>query len=203
MVAPELLPRAKESIRRKIIDKRKTIGDIEIEQKSLAIGQRLLEFDALKKSNVILCFLSLPYEVQTDLIIRKIINLGKKVLVPLGGSNSKDLQLARIPTFDMDFVVGQHGIREPSPKSREIVSCALVDFVMVPGLAFDCYGNRVGYGSGYYDRLLNVLSRDAVTTGVGYDFQVLSLVPHSNMDRSVQFVMTETKTFKCSSYGSI
>jgi 5-formyltetrahydrofolate cyclo-ligase len=109
------------------------------------------------------------------------------------------LQISRISSLDLEFVVGDYGVREPSPEVREIVSPSCVDFVIAPGLAFDVYGNRMGYGGGYYDKLLKELSKDVVQIGVGYDFQVLDLVPHSELDKSVQFVITETKTLRCQS----
>mgnify|MGYP001269410633 CR=1 FL=1 len=194
--------RAKIAIRKKIIRKREALGNAKRDEKSLTIAQHLFELEEFKKSKAILCFLSLYHEVQTDVMIWGSFRLGKKVHVPLVNSKQGNLQVARIPSLDTKntkFVVGDYGVREPAPDVREIVSPSCIDFVIAPGLAFDVYGNRIGYGGGYYDKLLKELSRDVTQIGIGYDFQVRNLVPHSYLDRSVQFVITETKTLRCQS----
>lgn len=195
----ESVAKAKTAIRKTIIRKREALGDIKRDEKSLAIAQRLFDLDKFKKSKAVLCFLSLSQEVQTDVMIWESFRLGKKVFVPLVNDRQGDLQVARIPSLDMEFIIGEFGVRKPAPEFLQIVSPSCVDFVIVPGLAFDIYGNRIGYGSGYYDRLLKELPIDVIQIGVGYDFQILDLVPHSGLDKSVQFVITETKTLRCQS----
>ena len=86
---------------------------------------------------------------------------------------------------------------------HDISATWFVDFVITPGLAFDIYGNRIGYGGGYYDKLLKQLSGGVTRIGVGYDFQVLNSVPHSELDKPVQFVVTETKILKCLNYKTL
>ena len=189
--------RAKTTIRKTIIRKRKTLGYTQRNEKSLTIAQRLFELDEFKKSKAVLCFLSLSYEVQTDVVIWESFRLGKEVFVPLVNDRQGDLQIARVRSLNTGFVVGDHGVREPAPEVREVVSSSQVDFVITPGLAFDVCGNRIGYGRGYYDKLFKELSRDVTRVGVAYDFQVLDLVPHTGLDKSVQFVITETKILRC------
>ena len=199
-LSSELVAGAKEAIRKTIIRKREELGNTKRNEKSLTIAQRLFELDEFKKSKAVLCFLSLSHEVQTDVMILESFRLGKEVFVPLVNDKQGDLQVARIPSLDIEFVVGNYGVREPAPEIRKIASLSCVDFVITPGLAFDAYGNRIGHGGGYYDRLLKKLSRDAIQVGVGYDFQVLDLVPHSDLDKAVQFVITETKTLRTPEY---
>jgi len=114
----------------------------------------------------------------------------------LVNNRQRNLQLARIPSLDIEFVVGDYGVREPALEVRKVVSPSCIDFVIAPGLAFDVYGNRIGYGGGYYDKLFKEISRDVLRIGIGYDFQILDLIPHSKSDESVQFVITEFKTLK-------
>ena len=151
----------------------------------------------INDTHYILCFLSLPQEVQTSAVICESFRLGKEVFVPLVNDRKEDLQVARIQSLEIEFVVGDYGVKEPAPEAREIVSPSCVEFVITPGLAFDIYGNRIGYGGGYYDKLSKELSKDVIRIGVGYDFQVLDLVPYSELDKSVQCVITETKTLRC------
>lgn len=196
-ISSESVASAKASIRKTIIRKREALGNTKRAEKSLTIAQRLFELAEFKKSKAVLCFLSLSHEVQTDVVILESFRLGKEVFVPLVNDRQEDLQVARIPSLDIEFVVGNYGVREPAFKFRKVVSPSCVDFVIAPGLAFDVYGNRIGYGGGYYDKLSKELSKDVIRIGVGYDFQVLDLVPHTDLDKSVQFVITETKTLRC------
>ena len=188
---------AKTTIRKTIIRKRKVLGSSQRNKKSLTIAQRLFELNEFKKSKAVLCFLSLSHEVQTDMMILESFRLGKEVFVPLVNDRQRNLQVARIPSLDIEFVVGDYGVREPAPQIREIVPPSCIDFVIAPGLAFDVCGNRIGYGGGYYDKLLKEFPIDVIQVGVGYDFQILDLIPHTDLDKSVQFVITETKTLKC------
>ena len=114
-------------------------------------------------------------------------------MVNVRGGN---LQVARIPSLDIEFVVGDYGVREPAPEVREIVSPLCVDFAITPGLAFDIYGNRIGYGGGYYDKLLKEMPKNVIRIGIGFDFQILGQVPRSDFDEPVQFLVTETRTLR-------
>ena len=194
---------AKAMVRKTIIQKRKALSNNIRDEKSLAIAQRLFGLDEFKKSDAVLCFLCRSNEVQTDMIIRESFRMGKKVFVPLVNVRQKNLQVTQITSLDIKLVVGDYGVREPAPELQEIVSPSCLDLVITPGLAFDAFGNRIGYGGGYYDKLLKKLSGGVTRIGVGYDFQVLNSVPHSELDKPVQFVVTETKTLKCLNYKTL
>ena len=191
------IAQAKNAIRQDIIQKRGELGDLEKNEKSLAISKRLFGIDEFKKSKVIFCFLSTSFEVQTEKIIRESLRLGKQVLVPLLDPEGGDLQVSRIPSMDIDFMIGKYGIKQPTLKLRDIVAFSNIDFVVVPGLAFDNIGNRIGYGAGFYDKFFKKISSGVTRVAVSYDFQLLNLVPHSDLDEPVHFLITETKILRC------
>ena len=192
----ESVAKAKLLIREVITRKREAIGNIKRDEISLSIARRLFELDEFKKSKSVLCFLSLPNEIQTDLIIRESFRLAKKVFVPLINDRQDELQVACIPSLDIEFISGKYDVREPTLKAKEVVPLSCIDFVITPGLAFDIYGNRIGYGGGYYDKLFKKLPKNVSRVGVGYDFQILDFVPHSEFDEPVQYVVTENNTLK-------
>ena len=198
-VDSESVVKAKIAIRKKIIQKRKTLSSLKQNEKSLVIAQRLFGMDEFKKSNSVFCFLSASCEVRTEEVIRESFRLGKEVLVPLLSTKEENLQVARILSMDINFIIGEYGFREPAPKFREIVSSSCIDFAVAPGLAFDVFGNRIGYGGGYYDKLFKKISKDVIRVAIGYDFQILDLVPHSDLDEPVHFLVTEDKILKCRS----
>ena len=190
--------KAKATIRKSIILKRKALSNLKQNEKSLIVTRRLLDMGEFKTSKAVFCFLSTAHEVKTEEIILKAFRLGKDVLVPLLNPQEGDMQVVRI-SRDTRFVIGKYGVREPSLKTREVVSSACIDFVIAPGLAFDIFGNRIGYGGGHYDKLFKNISNDVTRVAVGYDFQIIESVPHSDFDESVHFIVTETKTLRCQS----
>lgn len=198
-VDSESVAKAKTAIRKTIIQKREALGNLKQSEKSLIIAQRLFDMDEFKRSKSVFCFLSISHEVQTESVIRESFRLGKEVFVPLLNSREGNLRVARISSLGINFVIGKYGVREPAPRFREIVSFSCIDFVIAPGLAFDVFGNRIGYGGGYYDKLFKKISRDVTRVAIGYDFQILDLVPHSNSDEPVHFLITEAKTLRCRS----
>jgi len=196
-VNSESAAKAKIAIRKMIVQKREELGGLEKEEKNIAIAQRLFGMDEFKKSKTIFCFLSTSFEVQTERIILESLRLGKQVLVPLLDPGGENLKASRIPSMDIDFVIGEYGVRQPAPKFRNIVPFSNIDFVVVPGLAFDSFGNRIGYGGGFYDKFFKKITENVSRVAVGYDFQLFNLVPHSDLDEPVHFLITETKALRC------
>jgi 5-formyltetrahydrofolate cyclo-ligase len=196
------IDKAKVTIRKLIIQKRKALNDSKKNEKSLVITQRLLDMGEFKASKAVFCFLSTAHEVKTEEIILKAFRLGKDVLVPLLNPQEGNMQVVRV-SRDAQFVIGKYGVREPSLEAGEVVSSSCIDFVVTPGLAFDTFGNRIGYGGGHYDKLFKNISNDVMRVAVGYDFQIIESVPHSDFDESVHFIVTETKTLRCQSMEGI
>jgi len=196
-VSSESAAKTKTAIRKMIVQKREELGGLEKEEKNIAIAQRLFGMDEFKKSKTIFCFLSTSFEVQTERIILESLRLGKQVLVPLLDPGGENLKASRIPSMDIDFVIGEYGVRQPAPKFRNIVPFSNIDFVVVPGLAFDSFGNRIGYGGGFYDKFFKKITGNVSRVAVGYDFQLFNLVPHSDLDEPVHFLITETKALRC------
>ena len=77
------------------------------------------------------------------------------------------------------------------------ISFSEIDFVIAPGLAFDVFGNRVGYGGGFYDKFFKKTAEDVIRVALSYDFQLLDSVPHSDLDEPVHFLITDVATLRC------
>jgi 5-formyltetrahydrofolate cyclo-ligase len=100
------------------------------------------------------------------------------------------------PTDESDFIVGTFGIREPGLRSRPF-SCAQIDMMLVPGLAFDRTGSRLGRGKGFYDRYLGAVDPEdrPVTIGTGYEFQRVGRVPTQPGDIRMDLLVTPETYF--------
>ena len=173
------------------------LSEQSIRKKSREITRNLAELAEFQGCRNILFFLSLPREVQTDEMIQMAIGMGKKVFVPIVDANHRRLNISEIPGLDIEFEEKRFGIREPGLSHLKIVSPRVLDFVLVPGLAFDRKGGRVGYGAGYYDKFLKEVLDHVVRVGVAFDFQVLDSIPQTEFDVPVQKILTEKKSIIC------
>lgn len=151
---------------------------------SQIIQKTLLARDEWKKANTICLYISLPEEVDT----RSLLSEKKSFVVPrVWGS---ELRLHKIRSLK-DVEPGSFGILEPK-KSSLSVDKSDVDLFVVPGIAFDRKGYRLGWGKGYYDRLLAGVK--ATKIGLAYNFQIIPRLPHKKYDIPMDIVITENET---------
>ena len=176
---------------------RKELGEEAIREKSREITNRLDQQAEFQSCSDVFTFLSLPEEVQTGEMIQKALDSGKNVYVPLVDAEQKRLQISRLPGLDIEFETKRFGIREPGASHIKIVPPSVLDFVLVPGLAFDRKGGRIGFGAGFYDRFLKEVLGHVVRVGVAFDFQILESIPQMEWDVPVQKILTENATIVC------
>ncbi|MBF0511111.1 MAG: 5-formyltetrahydrofolate cyclo-ligase [Candidatus Omnitrophica bacterium] len=145
-------------------------------RKSGLIAQKLWANKAIQEAKTILFYASMPGEVDTLAMIKKALFSGKQVALPIVEQNQRKL----IPTLisSMEEVhQGAYGITEPYMDPDKEVLLKDIDAVIVPGLAFDRQGHRLGRGAGYYDRFLSGLLEHTTTIGLAFDFQLTESLP--------------------------
>lgn len=197
-VATETLFEQKATIRKEILKKRKTQDPEARIAHSQTIVQALMARDEYRSARTILIYLSKDDEVGTDELLSRSFELGKRVLVPIVSQQTGDLNLSELAGPDIEFQAGSFGVREPVGKDLNLVPPEQVDLVVVPGVVFDRRGGRIGYGKGYYDRLLSRLGSQARRVALAFDFQVLDTVPQNNSDIRVDTIITEKTIMSCS-----
>ena len=159
---------------------------------SAAITATLLALPEFQRAAEVACFLSLPQEIDTDSFLATCHRLGKRVCVPAWDGNARAYTFVRLAP-GAGVVPGPHGV--PEPGKRESVDPKGLDFAVVPGLAFDRQGGRLGYGGGFYDRLLAACAPTCIKAGVAYSWQVLpENLPMSARDVRMHLVATEHET---------
>lgn len=176
----------KQEIRSKIFLKLKTQKEEEREQKSRIITQKLLRTKVFKKAKVLMCYIALKGEVDTQGMIKQARKSGKIVTVPVCKKDS-----ARILPCILDdkagFKKGPYGVVEPAVETH--VPLNEIDLVIVPGVAFDKKGNRLGRGKGFYDRFLKKINGRTETVGLAFRDQILPSLPASSHDVRVKRVI--------------
>ena len=185
----------KDEIRADMLARRRTINDHTRRQAGKEIARRLLETDAFARSWRFCCYLSARHEVSSRYILRAVFDAGREACVPCWDPVARTYSLF---AYDpgMPLVTGPKGIREPAVRIPIIPWN--VDCFIIPGLAFDIHGGRLGYGKGYYDRILARAARTARIVAVGYDWQVTEApLPLESHDIRAHLIATDTRLITC------
>ncbi|EJO5345971.1 5-formyltetrahydrofolate cyclo-ligase [Clostridium botulinum] len=181
---------SKSILRQQIIKRRKALTLDEKIKKDLIIEEKLYNNFLYKYSNCIFIYVSLKDEVNTHNIIKAGLEQGKKIVVPKVISIKEGMEGVEIKDF-LDLIeCGQYKILEPRNFDNR-VDPKKIDLVILPGLAFDDKGGRLGYGGGFYDRFIPKLKKQVPKIALAYDFQMVDNVPKDPHDISVDQVITD------------
>lgn len=177
-----------------MLAKRRQLDRQWVECASQKILELLRDCEQYRQAETIMLYLSMPDEPQTDEIIQLAWSQGKKVCVPHLTDKFGIMEAASIHSLD-DLVIGRLGLRLPDPSRLSIVDPKSIDYILVPGVAFDRNGQRLGMGAGYYDRFLS--RTQAKLTGMAWSFQVVSQVPVAEHDIVLDYLLTEEGIQTC------
>ena len=178
----------KKALRKDLIKKREKIPDKEI--KSHEIFEKLRNLNEWKDAKIINTYVSLKEEVDTRFIIYHALLEGKRVFCPI--TKGENLIFGEIFSFN-DLIYGACGILEPKEPSN--ISIDEFDLIIVPGIAFDRSGYRIGYGKGYCDRFLKDIKR-GIKIGLVFDDLLLDSLSVEEHDEKVDIIITEGKIIK-------
>ncbi|WP_302550497.1 5-formyltetrahydrofolate cyclo-ligase [uncultured Dialister sp.] len=177
----------KREIRRKMLALRRALSDDEAVKKAESLTSWILTLPEYKKAKRIMAFLAMKGESNLDGLIARALSDGKEVYVPVC-LPERQMEAGRL--LDMDhFVRGPLGLRD-LPKSYETVSPEKLDLVLVPGVACDRKGNRLGMGAGYYDRYLVHVPFEKRIAAL-WDFQVAEAIPSEPFDERMAKIVTD------------
>jgi 5-formyltetrahydrofolate cyclo-ligase len=180
----------KRMLRRTMLRTRRNMDPAQVEATSRRIQAAVLAHPEFLRARSVACYLSLQHEVQTGEILAACWRQGKRVCVPAFNAETNRYELVWYARED-ETKRGRLNI--PEPKVRQRAGAMDVDFHVVPALAYDRSGGRLGHGCGYYDRILGNWS--GLKAGVAFDFQVLDKIPTASHDVPVDLVITETATY--------
>ena len=169
----------------------------EVEKSSSKLVDNLLSLKIVQESESVMVYVSFSNEVKTVRIIDHLLGRNKSVYVPYCKNNINELGYGKINGWH-NLVEGNYGILEPDDNLREPnVDSELLDLILVPGLVFSENGYRIGYGGGYYDRLLDEMDDSVISIGLIYDQFLIDSLPSKSYDRKVDFVVTDLNIIDC------
>jgi len=162
------------------------------------ICRALLDLPELRAAATIMAYLPMPDELDTRPFVRALLATGRRLYLPRTETGARRMYPVRLISLER-LRKGDYGILEPD--DDETCSPADLDFVLVPGRAFDRSGHRLGRGAGYYDRFMSDPTFHAVRCGAAFACQVLEEVPHAPHDLPVDLLVTECGTLRFRSAG--
>lgn len=179
----------KDELRKVILAKRSTLSENQRREKSRAILNNILELPEFVTAKTIMAYLDFRGEVETKELAGEILSMGKRLLVPL--CHNSNLIPCVINDLDQDIHAGTWGILEPQRDRIRPLPPLEIDLVIVPGVAFDCQGNRLGYGRGYYDRFLPRIREEVLAVGLAFACQIVDRIPTDEYDIKMSLIITE------------
>ncbi len=178
----------KSFLRQQMLKKRSALNWLQVQGKSHEMTQYLFLLPQFVQANTVLVYLPIKNEVDTFPIIKTIWQQNKQVVIPICQPDNK-LLLSHFNNID-DLTEGTFGIMEVKEDCLDPVPSSSVEIVLVPGLAFDKSGHRLGYGKGYYDRFLKTLPPKTPKVALAFDFQFLEKLPAEEHDVPLDIIVT-------------
>lgn len=178
----------KAELRSELSAQRRALDIDWMNEASSRILENLQKSGAFSAAKTVALYKALPGEVQLENLFSICWNLGKETCIPVFNPNLRVYEMAAVDR-NTRYETGNYGVVEP--RSPSLVELNRIDLIVVPGVAFDIEGNRLGRGGGYYDRFLDGFC--GVTAAVAFEFQIFPAIPHEVHDRSVNYIVTESK----------
>jgi 5-formyltetrahydrofolate cyclo-ligase len=193
----------KQSIRQRIIADRERLTAAERASLSHAITERIANLEAYRTANTVLAYMNFGTEFSTEEWAQQALREGKRVLLPRVNRATNELDIYHVSDLQHDVAPGLWNIREPLvDRCAKIIALNDVDFILMPGIAFGRDGARLGYGGGFYDKLLARIKgaspgcRPVLVAGA-FAIQLVESLPQEATDHKVEWVVTENETIQC------
>ena len=188
--------KTKAEIRKEILNIRNNMDEKEARRKSQIIIDRLKNTEEYKNSANIMVYMDFKNEVNTKIFIQEALREGKSIVIPYTDIENVKIIPVKILSLS-DLVPCRFGYLEPALENTDKpYDIKLLDLIVVPGVVFDKRKNRVGFGKGYYDRLLINKKPGAKAIALAYEFQVTEEVPEEEHDIKMDKLITEERIYE-------
>lgn len=183
----------KQEIRTSMAARMAALAPDQMAARTKAIEDRLFEFANFLEARIALLYTPLPGEVPTAEIIRRSYLYNKIIVLPTFDPVRHRMTLLKVDDVDRDLMRGSRGNLEPDPARCKAVPLDCLDIAIIPGLAMDEKGARIGSGQGYYDRIIPDLPITTRKVGLIFEDQILPAIPMESHDKHIDIVITEDR----------
>ncbi len=189
----------KQALRKNILGLREALSADERLAASLIITERIAALPAYQRAATVLGYMNFGSEFASELWVGRVLADGKRLVLPRVNRHTNELDLYRVDDLASQLAAGSWGIAEPVVERCErLINLNEVEFALLPGVAFARNGARLGYGGGYYDKLLARINPHPVRVAAAFALQVVQNVPQETTDVEVEWLVTERETIRCS-----
>jgi 5-formyltetrahydrofolate cyclo-ligase len=189
----------KKTIRKTILAARDAMSVAERLACSGAITERIVAMPEYKNATTVLGYMNFGSEYASQLWVARALADGKRLVLPKVNRHTNELNLYRVEDPETQLGQGLWGIAEPLPERCERLNeLNEVEFALLPGVAYTRSGARLGYGGGYYDRLLARIKPCPVLVAAAFALQIAREIPEESTDIRVDWVVTEQEIIACS-----
>jgi len=184
---------AKEQIRKEIANALNGFTEKQRAEKTRAIESKLFEFANFLEARIVLLYIDGENEVRTKNIIKRAYAFQKIVVLPAFDSGRFKVTTLKVDHPDKDLLPGPRGVAQPNPARCKPVPLQKIDIAIIPGVAFDEKGARIGLGHGYYDRFIPDLPATTRKVALALEEQMIPLVPTESHDKHVDIIITDKR----------
>jgi 5-formyltetrahydrofolate cyclo-ligase len=189
----------KQTIRKSILALREELSPAMRAACSAAIIERLLQLREYRQAGTILGYMNFGAEFASELWIQQVLAEGKRLALPRVNHHTNELDLYWVDDPENQLAPGLWGIREPIvERCEKLTMLNEVEFVLLPGVAFARDGARLGYGRGFYDKLLARMPVQPALVAAAFELQIVEKIPQESTDVKVEWIITEQETIACS-----
>jgi 5-formyltetrahydrofolate cyclo-ligase len=196
---PDSPQMTKAGIRKKLLALRKQLPADVRAAHSAAITERLLQLPEYLQADTVLGYMNFGAEFASELWIQRVLAEGKRLVLPRVNRNTNQLDLYWVDDLENQLAAGLWGIREPIVEiCEQMGTLNEVEFALLPGVAFSRTGARLGYGGGFYDKLLARMTHRPALVAAAFALQIVEQIPQETTDVKVGWIITEQETIACS-----
>jgi 5-formyltetrahydrofolate cyclo-ligase len=165
----------------------------ELKEKTAAIEARLFEFANFLEAGIVMMYVNMDGEVDTSDMLKRCYDFNKMVVLPGFNMDKFKVFPYKVDQLATDLTRGQRGILEPDPKRCKKVPFDCIDIAIIPSIALDEKGGRIGTGEGIYDRVIPKLPMTTRKVTLALETQIVPQAPMESHDRHVDIIITEKR----------
>lgn len=184
----------KKALRSKILAARRALKENYRQRASLRMTDVFCALPDFREPRTVLCYASMPDEVQLRFLVERFLAAGVTVAMPRITGKGQ-MEAVTLPALD-SLVEGEYGILTPDPAKGEVIPPEQLDLIIVPGVAFDTRGERLGMGAGFYDAYM-ARAVNAKRVALAYSCQLVADIPMEAHDELVNKIITEQGIYNC------
>ncbi len=179
-----------------MLARRSSLSPDAVIEKSNLIRKALFNLPQFKSSQLIMFYVARDEEVRTEEMIKESLRMEKRVAVPITKVKERNLVPSLLTDYDLELSPGTYQILEPKEEYVRPISPQEIDLIIVPAVAFDRRGSRLGFGGGFYDNFLKQVPPKTVRIGLAFQLQMVEELPSQEKDERVDIIITEEEVLR-------